>query len=107
VVHFEQGDFHLYDELSGDLKDLVETSLGAADWTITVGQAAENALSDRYGVFAHRIANAVDTELIHPLSTRRDATSVVFVGWDGAAFKSNDTARRVAAGLAASHREPR
>jgi glycosyltransferase involved in cell wall biosynthesis len=103
VVHFEQGDFHLYDELASDWQGLVEVSLGAADWTITVGEAAENALADRYGVFAHRISNAVDTTLFHPLSEERGEKSVVFLGWDGAAFKGIDTARRVASGLAESH----
>ena len=71
VVHFEQGDFHLYDEVPADLKPVVEASLGAADCTITVGEAAENALAGRYGVFAHRIANAVDAEVFHPLSGAR------------------------------------
>jgi len=103
VVHFEQGDFHLYDEVPAGIRPVVEASLGAADWTITVGEAAENALAERYGVFAHRISNAVDTEVFHPLSEKRAKRSVVFVGWDGSAFKGIDVARRVAEGLAASH----
>ncbi|MGA3214635.1 MAG: glycosyltransferase family 4 protein [Acidimicrobiales bacterium] len=105
VVHLEQGDYHLYDEVPAEIRPLVEASLAAADWTITVGEAAENALAERYGVFAHRISNAVDTAVFHPLSETRAKRSVVFVGWDGSAFKGIDTARRVAEGLAVSHPE--
>jgi len=105
VVHFEQGDFHLYDEVPEERRPVIESSLAAADWTITVGEAAESALAERYGVFAHRIDNAVDTEVFHPTSGARDKRTVVFVGWDGAPFKGIDTARRVAARLSASHPE--
>jgi glycosyltransferase involved in cell wall biosynthesis len=103
VVHFEQGDFHLYDNVPANMRPIVEASLGAADWTITVGEAAENALAERYGVFAHRIVNAVDAEVFHPVTQKPAKRTVVFVGWDGAAFKGIDTARRVADGLVASH----
>ena len=103
VVHFEQGDFHLYDDVPADLRPVVEASLGSADWTITVGESAENALAERYGVFAHRIVSAVDTEIFHPLTEKPAKGEVVFVGWDGTASKGTDTARRVAKGLAASH----
>jgi glycosyltransferase involved in cell wall biosynthesis len=103
VVHFEQGDFHLYDDVPAELKEVVAASLSAADWTITVGEAAENALAERYGVFAHRIPNAVDAGLFHPAPKDRARRSVVFVGWDGSAFKGIDVARGVADGLARSH----
>src|ERR1700678_3793908 len=66
VVHFEQGDFHLYDDVPDDLRPLITASVQAADWTITVGQAAESALLERYGVIVHRISNAVDAEIFHP-----------------------------------------
>ena len=105
VVHFEQGDFHLYDEVPDEQKPIIEASLAAADWTITVGDAAENALAERYGVFAHRIDNAVDTEMFHPLSFDKAKRTVVFIGWDGAEFKGIDTARVIGARLKESHPE--
>ncbi len=101
VVHFEQGVEHLFDEVSEQWKRVIEASLAAADWTITIGENTENALAQRYGVFAHRIANAVDTDVFHPLSQSRDKPTVVFLGWDGTPFKGIDIARRVARGLAA------
>ena len=103
VVHFEQGDFHLYDDVPDDLRPLVTASIQSADWTITVGQAAESALLERYGVIAHRISNAVDAEIFHPKPRLASRPSVLFVGWDGSAFKGIDLARRIGTGLAASH----
>jgi glycosyltransferase involved in cell wall biosynthesis len=105
VVHFEQGDFHLYDDVPDDLRPLITASIQSADWTITVGQAAESALLERYGVIAHRISNAVDTKIFHPERKRAAGRSVVFVGWDGSAFKGIDVARQVSEGLAISHRD--
>ena len=105
VVHFEQGDFHLYDDVPAELQATIEASLAAADWTITVGEAAEDALAERYGVFAHRIQNAVDTEVFHPSTTTSDRRTIVFVGWDGSSFKGIDTARRVTKALAVTHPE--
>ena len=105
VVHFEQGDFHLYDDVPEQHRAVIEASLAAADWTITVGEAAENALAERYGIFAHRIDNAVDTEMFHPLSAKPERRSVVFVGSDASVFKGIDVARKVAARLHESHPE--
>jgi len=102
VVHFEQGDFHLYDEVGDGMRALVAASLQAADWTITVGVAAQAALAERYGVDAERIPNAVDLDLFFPQEPRPHRT-VLFVGWDGTQFKGIDIARQVAAGLAQSH----
>lgn len=103
VVHFEQGDFHLYDDVPDELRPLIIASIQAADWTITVGQAAESALLERYGVIAHRIANAVDPVIFHPEARPVTNRTVLFVGWDGTAFKGIDVAREVARGLARSH----
>ena len=105
VVHFEQGDFHLYDEVPEQHRAVIESSLAAADWTITVGEAAENALAERYGIFAHRIDNAVDTEVFCPADAKPEHRSVVFVGSDASAFKGIDVARQVAARLHESHPE--
>ena len=103
VVHFEQGDFHLYDEVPSEMRPVIEASLAAADWTVTVGVGAENALAERYGVFAHRISNAVDAGIFYPLVEKRGRRTAVFVGWDGSKPKDIDTVRRVAEGLAQSH----
>ena len=84
---------------------IIEASLAAADWTITIGENTEKALAERYGVFAHRIANAVDTDVFRPSSSAVSKRTVVFIGWDGAAFKGIDIARRVARGLAARRPE--
>jgi glycosyltransferase involved in cell wall biosynthesis len=101
VVHFEQGVEHLFDEVAAQWKPVISASLAAADWTITIGENTENALAERYGIFAHRIANAVDSEVFRPLSKERSKRTVVFVGSDAVAFKGIDIARRVARGLAA------
>ena len=101
VVHFEQGVEHLFDTVAEQWKPVIAASLAAADWTITIGENTENALAERYGIFAHRIANAVDTEVFRPLSKERSKRTVVFVGSDAVAFKGIDIARRVARGLVA------
>jgi glycosyltransferase involved in cell wall biosynthesis len=105
VVHFEQGDFHLYDEVPAELKTLVERSIAAADWTITVGEAAEAALAKRYGVTAHRIMNAVDTDVFYAGPKSSPRRTIVFVGWDGSRFKGIDIARKIADDLSVSHPE--
>ena len=101
VVHFEQGVEHLFDEVAPQWKPVISASLAAADWTITIGENTETALAERYGIFAHQIANAVDTEVFRPLSKERSKRTVVFVGSDSVAFKGIDIARRVARGLVA------
>ncbi|HLI15978.1 MAG TPA: glycosyltransferase family 4 protein [Acidimicrobiales bacterium] len=104
VVHFEQGDFHLYEQLPPSVRSLVGPFLWAADDTIAVGPAAQEALAERYEVRAGRVANAVDVERFYPAPRRPGATpTVLFVGWDGTEFKGIADARAIAAGLARSH----
>ncbi len=105
VVHFDQGVEHLFGQVSAQWKPIIEASLAAADWTITIGENTENALAQRYGIFAHRIQNAVDTEVFRPSSATASKRTVIFIGWDGTTFKGMDTARRVARGLAARRPE--
>ena len=104
VVHFEQGDFHLYDDVPDDLRPLITASIQSADWTITVGQAAEAALLERYGVIAHRISNAVDAGIFHPERRKATGRSVVFVGWDGSRLQGD---RHRPPGLRRAGEQPR
>ena len=97
VVHFEQGDFHLYDAVPPSIKGIIESYLWAADDTMTVGKAAQRALRDRYGVDALRVSNAVDLSRFKANPNRSlTGQTVLFVGWDGAEFKGISDARRVA-----------
>ena len=75
VVHFEQGDFHLYDDVPEQHRAVIEASLAAADWTITVGEAAENALAERYGIFAHRITTQSTLRCSIPLAPSPSAAA--------------------------------
>jgi glycosyltransferase involved in cell wall biosynthesis len=104
VVHFEQGPHHLFEEI--DVQQLVAAaaSVRAADATMAVGKGGAEALVERFGVESVLVPNAVDCERFspQPSAPRR---SVLFVGPDGSPFKGIDLARRIAAGLAASHPE--
>src|SRR5512144_1442962 len=59
VVHFEQGDFHLFEEVEPGTLALVRKSLEAADATMTVSGTVAEVLRTRYGVEARVVHNAV------------------------------------------------
>ncbi len=102
VVHFEQGDFHLYDDVPAHVLSVVEASVRAAHATMAVGDAAIAALAERYGVDAVAVPHGVDAEAFRPPAdcVRPPGQSVLFVGWDGHGFKGMDEARRLARLLA-------
>jgi hypothetical protein len=90
VVHFEQGDFHLYEELSPDVRQFVQDHLDAADRTITVSEQTSRVLHDRYGIRAHVFHNAVDLDVFCPgarPATKEADRYMLLVGWDGQEFK--------------------
>jgi glycosyltransferase involved in cell wall biosynthesis len=106
VVHVEQGDFHLFEELSTDLEAQVATSLAAADAHTVVSSTVGQILRDRYAVDAEVVSNAVDTSVFHSGGRDRVAgrrRTVLAVGWDGNAFKRVDLVRGAADRLRTTH----
>ena len=102
VVHFEQGDFHLFEELRPAVQDLVQDNLAAADVTTTVSAQVAAVHAERYGTDgAGVVHNAVDTDVFGPDGARPEGHYVLCVGWDGNAFKGMDDVRRLWARLQA------
>jgi glycosyltransferase involved in cell wall biosynthesis len=95
VVHFEQGDFHLYEEIPVSIAALVKASMQAADLTITVGAGAKAALKERFDIDAITIANAIDGSRFFP-DEHSERKSMLVIGWDGTTFKGIDVCREVA-----------
>ncbi|MFI5911212.1 glycosyltransferase [Dactylosporangium sp. NPDC051541] len=97
VVHFEQGDFHLFEKIDRDIFDIAARNLSAADATITVSGTVAEVLRDRYNIPAAVVHNAVDRAVFTPAGppATADHPYLLFVGWDGNAFKGMDEMRRV------------
>ncbi|GAA3450651.1 glycosyltransferase family 4 protein [Dactylosporangium matsuzakiense] len=106
VIHFEQGDFHLFEQVDPEIFRLAARNLAAADATITVSGTVAEVLRDRYDVPATVVHNAVDRTIFTPTGppATADHPYLLFVGWDGNAFKGMDEMRRVYRALCA---EPR
>lgn len=87
LVYFEQGDFHLYDDLDDATRHHVQENLDSADLVITLSDVARRALFDRYGIESVTVANAIDRDVFH----RGDATGteqrLLIVGSETATFK--------------------
>jgi glycosyltransferase involved in cell wall biosynthesis len=106
VVHFEQGDFHLFEELARKNLATVAAQLSSADATMTVSGTVAEVLSSRYGVEARVVPNAIDPKVFHqgsPAPTARPY--LLFVGWDGNEFKGMAEMRQVYAALRAERPE--
>ncbi|WP_327007155.1 glycosyltransferase family 4 protein [Dactylosporangium sp. NBC_01737] len=97
VVHFEQGDFHLFEDIDQETREVVARNVEAADATIIVSGTVAAVLRDRYGVAATVIANAVDPTVFHPAvgGDRQQRPYLLFVGWDGTIFKGMAEMRQV------------
>ncbi|WP_432978687.1 glycosyltransferase family 4 protein [Dactylosporangium sp. CA-233914] len=107
VVHFEQGDFHLFEDIDRSVFDVAARNLAAADATITVSGTVAEVLLERYGVPATVVHNAVDRSVFTPAGSAVPPVGrpyVLFVGWDGNAFKGMDEMRRVWSSLAGEGR---
>lgn len=102
VVHFEQGDFHLFQDLTDTNLTTVATQLEAADATMTVSGTVAEVLATRYDVSATVVHNAVDPTVFRPgPATTTEVPYLLFVGWDGNAFKGMADMRQVWARLRA------
>jgi glycosyltransferase involved in cell wall biosynthesis len=105
VVHFEQGDFHLFEEIDDGFHRVVQANLHAADLTTTVSTRVAAVLADRFALRdAEVVHNAIDPAVFHPdpsAQTRHGGPStaehgyLICVGWDGNHFKGIDDIRRV------------
>ncbi|MEV6923091.1 glycosyltransferase [Dactylosporangium sp. NPDC051485] len=104
VVHFEQGDFHLFDAVDPVTFDIVGRDLAAADATVTVAGTVAEVLRERYGVAATVVHNAVDPRVFTPSGPvpASDRPYVLFVGWDGNEFKGMAEMRRVWSAVSAA-----
>jgi glycosyltransferase involved in cell wall biosynthesis len=97
VVHFEQGDFHLFEELPADKREIVQRNLDLADATTTVSRKVSAVLGERYGIRDVGVVhNAVDTEIFRADGERAGVKPYVLcVGWDGNEFKGMGDVRRL------------
>lgn len=96
VVHFEQGDFHLFEDIAQETREVVARNVEAADATMIVSGTVAAVLRDRYGVAATVIPNAVDPAVFHPAAEGTwQRPYLLFVGWDGTIFKGMAEMRRV------------
>jgi glycosyltransferase involved in cell wall biosynthesis len=97
VVHFEQGDFHLFEDLADEMRAYVQANMDLADATTTVSGQVASVLRQRYGVDdAGVVHNAVDGDVFRPDGPRRaGAPYVLCVGWDGNEFKGMAEVRRL------------
>lgn len=96
VVHFEQGDFHLFEQLTAERHAEVLRHVQAADFTTTVSAKVAGVLSERYQVTDCRVVhNAIDPGTFYPATTRSPENPYVLcVGWDGNEFKGISDVRQ-------------
>jgi glycosyltransferase involved in cell wall biosynthesis len=105
VVHLEQGDFHLFEDVDPMLQSAASRNLTAADGTVIVSGTVAEVLRDRYGVEATVVHNAIDPTVFAPaggepagaepagaepagaVTVAASRPYVLVVGWDGNAFK--------------------
>ena len=96
VVHFEQGDFHLFEDIDQETREVVARNVEAADATIIV-QAAPSPRCCVPATASRRRWSP--TPSTRPCSIRAVAGSsgrtCCFVGWDGTVFKGMAEMRRV------------
>lgn len=89
VVHFEQGDFHLFEDIDPVTRAFVQANMDRADVTTTVSARVADVLAKRYGVADVGVVhNSVDARVFRPDGPKRTgAPYVLCVGWDGNEFK--------------------
>ncbi|NAZ87139.1 FkbM family methyltransferase, partial [Kineococcus indalonis] len=108
VLHFEQGDAHLFEDLTPASFAKVQKHMAAADAHVTVSTRVQRILGERFGVEAGVLPNAIDPAVFHPRTTPAPGDRYVLcVGWDGNEFKGMGEARRVADALATTHPDVR
>lgn len=95
VVHFEQGDFHLFEDVNPATHALVRANMERADATTTVSSRVAGVLGERYGVADVGVVhNSVDAHVFRPDGPKRTgAPYVLCVGWDGNEFKGMEDVR--------------
>lgn len=90
VVYFEQGDFHLFEDLNPELFRVVQCEIQSAAFVTTVSRAAANALKSRFGRDAQVFPNALDRDVFFPNdeATIQDRKPyLMMIGSDKMAFK--------------------
>lgn len=89
VVYFEQGDFHLFEQLDPQLARLVAMEIGAAAFVTTVSEPAAEILRTRYGREARVFPNAYDAKVFYPAENRATLGRgyMMMMGSDQQAFK--------------------
>lgn len=95
VVYFEQGDFHLFEQVQPDLLRVVRAAIQSAAEVITCSDSIVDVVRQRYGrEIAHVFPNAVDPEIFHPGSgdgaACRAQPYMMMMGSDRVAFKGTE-----------------
>ncbi|MDH3249889.1 MAG: FkbM family methyltransferase [Acidimicrobiia bacterium] len=103
LVYFEQGDFHLYDDIDEPTRRVVEANLACADITITLSRVAREALESRYGVASITIPNAIDPDVFNANGADRADRRMIIVGNESATFKGTSDLIAVWERLAVEH----
>jgi glycosyltransferase involved in cell wall biosynthesis len=94
VLYLEQGDYHLYDEISAEQQACVASQLRAADAVIAVSKSASVALRERYGIETVAVvSNGIDRSQFRPgLRELGKRPYMLVVGAQHNAFKRLDDA---------------
>lgn len=92
VIYFEQGDFHLFEEVEPTLLERVRKAVGSAAAVTTCSERIAGIMRERYGrEVAEIFPNAVDREIFHPGSSDGDEEPtrpyLMMMGSDQVAFK--------------------
>ncbi len=99
VLHLEQGDAHLFEDLEPVVEAEARRCLRAASATATPSRRVRDVLQERYGVASSVVPNGLDPEVFRPdavvPASAPERPYLVTVGWDGNAFKGLDVVRAV------------
>lgn len=93
VVYFEQGDSHLFEKVSPDLKARISQQVNSAAFVITVSHQAARVIRGEFGRESLVFSNAVDTDVFHPhrSGARQNRPYLMIMGSDRVPFKDTAT----------------
>lgn len=103
VLHFEQGDSHLFEDVDDAKRDFVQANVDAACATVTVSSTVAAVVEQRYALRPGVLPNAVDPTTFHPGDRLPGPPTLLCVGWDGNAFKGMADVKQIWERLRGDH----